>query len=251
MLRDNIRRYGNKIRREDDETVILFDYEDYIMNNELYMIDIYNELGLNYNTDAESLKNITDLYTRLYFPKIKVDEVRNIIRYLNNDKTLEATKISGVYDTITRDLIMTNEIMGVVDDVRLNDDYTKIFKENYITQSIIHINLRIRAGKINMYRIFNEFETTDQYPFLQYQTVDGTIFFKFREQTIYQYVRNNNNNTEIVSKWFENTPYGISFKVRLNESETERFTTITLNENGKIEYKTVWLIDACSGKSKR
>ena len=33
-LRDNMKRYTSKIRREDDDTNILLDYEDYIMNNE-------------------------------------------------------------------------------------------------------------------------------------------------------------------------------------------------------------------------
>ena len=34
-----------KIRREDDDFNILYDYEGYYMNNEIYlMIDIYNEL---------------------------------------------------------------------------------------------------------------------------------------------------------------------------------------------------------------
>ena len=28
------------------------------MNNEIFMIDIYNELGKGYNPDAESLRNI-------------------------------------------------------------------------------------------------------------------------------------------------------------------------------------------------
>jgi hypothetical protein len=42
-LRDNLKRYTSKIRREDDENNILFDYDDYLQYNEIYMIDLYNE----------------------------------------------------------------------------------------------------------------------------------------------------------------------------------------------------------------
>ena len=51
-LRDNLKRYTSKIRREDDENNILFDYNDYLQYNEIYMIDIYNELGSNYKKDS-------------------------------------------------------------------------------------------------------------------------------------------------------------------------------------------------------
>ena len=66
-LRDNLKRYTSKIRREDDENNILFDYDDYMQNNEIYMLDIYNELGKNYKKDGEVIKNLQDLYLKLYF----------------------------------------------------------------------------------------------------------------------------------------------------------------------------------------
>jgi hypothetical protein len=46
----------NKIKHINDDHILLNNYEDYIINNEIYMIDIYNELGLNY--DKEELDNI-------------------------------------------------------------------------------------------------------------------------------------------------------------------------------------------------
>lgn len=52
-LRDS---FGIKIKREDDEHKILSDYQEYISNNEIYMIDILNELGLNYNSESEKKK---------------------------------------------------------------------------------------------------------------------------------------------------------------------------------------------------
>ena len=40
--------------REDDELVFLRNYDDYITNNEIYMLDIINDLGINYSvSDVE------------------------------------------------------------------------------------------------------------------------------------------------------------------------------------------------------
>ena len=240
LLRDNIRRYGNKIRREDDDNNILFDYENYVMGNEIYMIDVYNEFGKAYNPSNETVKNLIDVYLRLYFPKVKADDIKYILEYLNGDTKIEANKMVTIFETINNDLIMNNEIMNVVEAVRVTENYKDIFRDNYITQSVIHVNLRILEGKIDLYRIFNEFGPTDQYPFLQYQTADGTIFFKFKEDEITKYLKKTEN-AEVLSKWFENSPYGISFKVKVNDKEgADRFTAINLNESGRIEYKTQW-----------
>mgnify|MGYP003346242845 CR=1 FL=1 len=48
----------------------LFDYDNYLVNNEIYMIDLYNELGMNFNPNPESLKNLQDVYLKLYFRKV-------------------------------------------------------------------------------------------------------------------------------------------------------------------------------------
>jgi len=240
VLKDKIRREGNKIRRDDDENNILYDYNDYILNNEIYMIDIYNKLGLGYNSDIDSIKNLQDVYLKLYFTKIKTEDLKYIIDYLNNDKKIEINKITTVFETVNNDLIMENEIMSMVESVKLNDNYKHIFKENYITQSVIHLNLRlIENTKIDLYRIFNEFEVSEKYPFIQYQTPDGNIVYKFSENEINNYLQIKEN-SDVLSKWFENAPYGISFKVKIKDKSGEKFMAITLNENGRIEYKTQW-----------
>ena len=48
--------FGFKIKREDDEMNILRDYDDYSTNNEYYMIDILNDVGINYNSTVEEKK---------------------------------------------------------------------------------------------------------------------------------------------------------------------------------------------------
>lgn len=240
MLRENIRRYNNKIRREDDEHDILYDYEQYITNNEIYMIDLYNELGMSYNADIDTLKNLQDIYLKIYFPKIKSDDIKTIIELLNGNKKSEINKSSVIFETINNDLVMENEISETIEEVKMKDKYQHLFKENYITQSVIHLNLRLKEGtKLSLFRVFNEFTVNEKYPFVQYQTPDGNIAYKFNEKEIEKYSKEKDNKN-VLMKWFENAPYGISFKVKIKDKTGDKFMAIGLNENGRIEYKTQW-----------
>lgn len=239
-LRENIRRYNNKIRIENDDNDILYDYENFITNNEIYMIDLYNEFGLGYNPDLDTIKNLQDIYLKIYFPRIKSDDVKSIIEILNNNKKTELNKSSIIFETINNDLIMETEISNTIEEVKMKEKYQHIFKENYITQSVIHLNLRLLEGtKLNLFRVFNEFTVDETYPFVQYQTPDGNIAYKFNEKQIDEYIREKDNKN-VLMKWFENAPYGISFKIKTIDKTGVRFTAIGLNENGRIEYKTQW-----------
>ena len=51
-----MRKYGSRIRREEDENNLLEEYDQYIENNEIYMIDLYNELGVDYKSTTENLE---------------------------------------------------------------------------------------------------------------------------------------------------------------------------------------------------
>lgn len=243
-LRDNIRRYNNKIRREDDENDILIDYDNYVTNNELYMIDVYNELGLGYVADVETIKNLQDVYFKLYFPRIKSDDIKSIVDFLNGQKKQELNKVSVVFDTINNDLALENEITDTVENVKMKDKFTHLFKENFITQSVIHLNIRSVGNTgsnytpLNLSRIFDGFITNETYPFLQYQSLDGKIDSKFSESDIRNYNAMDTNN--IISKWFENAPYGISFKIKIPDKNGLKFMSIVLTDNGRIEYKTQW-----------
>ena len=238
-LHDNMKRYNNKIRKEDDETNILYDYKDYIINNEIYMIDIYNELGKNYKIEEEIIKNLQDVYLKLYFPKIKNDDIKNIINYLNGDNKNEINKTITTYENINNDLIIENEIMNTTEILKKTNEYNEIFKENYITQSVIHINLHIIKERIDLYRLFNNFIISEEYPFIQYHTTDGNIVYKFNESEINNFIKKKEN-IDILQKWFENAPYGISFKIKIKDKNINKYMAITLNENNRIEYKTQW-----------
>jgi hypothetical protein len=248
-LRHNIRKFGNKIRREDDENNILYDYENYVTDNDIYMIDVYNELGKNYAPSQEALKNLEDVYMKIYFPKLRKEDIKNIIDYLNGDTKAEGMKILNVYENLNNDLIMENEIVRLVEEVKTSEKFDQIFKENYVTQSVIHVNLRIvKENKLDMYRIFNEFQTTSDYPYIQYQTIERGGDYKYKEDEIYNYVKDKDN-LEVLYKWFENAPYGISFKVKIKDKRTgdkDKFMSIGLNESGRIEYKTQWQESDCA-----
>jgi len=240
LLRDNIKRYGSKIKREDDDFNILYDYDKYYTNNEIYLRDVYSEFGKGYSPSPEVLKNIMDVYIRIYFPKINQDDVKNIVSYVNGDDQIEGNKIRTIYENINNDLIIENQIMKNVEDTKKNPEYKDIFKGNYITQSVIHVGLHLlKNTKINLFRIFNEFITTNTYPFIQYQKADGHIIFKYNKKDIFNYA-SKKENIDVLSKWFENASYGISFKVKIVEKNITKFMAINLNETGRIEYKTQW-----------
>jgi hypothetical protein len=240
LLKENIRRYNNKIKFENDENNILYDYDEFITNNEIYMIDVYNELGLKYSAEPDTIKNLQEVYLKIYFSKIKSDDVKYLIGYLNNDKKAEINRMKTIYNTLSNDLLLENEILTIINDIKITDKYQYIFKENYITQSVIHVNIHTKSkSKIDLFRIFNEFNVSEDYPFIQYQTPDGIISYKFNEQEISQYLKSDEN-FDILSKWFENAPYGISIKIKIVEKSLVKFMAINLTDNGQIQYKTQW-----------
>lgn len=241
ILRDNIRRQG-KIKREDDENNIFIDYEGYYTYNEIYMIDIYNELGLNYDPNFEEMKNLLDVYFKIYFSRIRTEDIKNIIDFLNQNtaetkKASERNKLRVIYSSINHNLILDNEIMRDVETVKKKNskEYVKIFQENYVTQSVVRAYLLDRYKKIDLFRIFDNFSLNEEYPFIQYQPSDGTPRYRYSEKYLIE-----NEKKEIIMKWFENSPYGISFKVGVDEKSEHKYMAINLNENGRIDYKIQW-----------
>jgi hypothetical protein len=248
-LRDDMKKYGSKIKREEDEHNILYDYDEYITNNEIYMIDIYNELGINYNTTNEYYKNLYDIYVKIYFFKINSEEFTQIIDYLNvnNDKRLrrkEINKMQNYYKSLNNDLIIEKEIVNIVEEQNKNSSvYKNLFRKNLITQAVIHVKTRplkhsLYTKKIDLFRIFDNYILNEKYPFLQWHTHDGRSLFKL-------YTKNKETDETAIkskwinSQWFENAPYGISFKVKVSDDgpSKNKYIAINLSDNGRIEYK--------------
>lgn len=234
--------FGVKIKREDDEYNILGDYEHFMTNNEIYMIDIMNELGLNYNSDAEKKKNIYEVYVNIYFPMISFERFEMIQGLLNNINTKELNKNYNSFVTIKNDMMMEKQIYSLVQETKDKSKiFDKYFEYNYVIQSIIHVNLNnpknltgtISSEKYNLYKIFDNFIVSEEYPFIQYQTHDSQLTYKFFTKT------KKIDDMKIFSKMFETASYGISFKIKLKELEN-KYISIGLSEQGKLEYKMTW-----------
>jgi len=252
-LRDELKRFNSNIKRIDEENKILIDYLPYIDNHELYLLDIYNELGKMYKPPQDALNNLIDTYIKLYFPRIQSTEIKNIIDYLNegndnNSGSVEREKIIVSHDIINTDLILENEITMMVERLKIRPKYAKIMKGNFVTQSMINLLLRSEDTenfrRIDLFKIFDEFIPNKTYPFIQYMEPSGQIAFKFCEEEIDEYIKDKNFST-VISSWLQNISHGISFRVRTDDMTTTdyRFMTINLNEVGKIDYKIQWKED--------
>jgi hypothetical protein len=233
--------FGYKIKREDDETNIVRFYENFITMNEIYMLDIYNDLGLNYNPDQEEKRNLYDVYINIYFPLLSYERLEQIIQLLSGKNDKELQYIDAHFGTINNDIKLEHEIETVVEQAKMNlDKFDKLFSENHVIQSIIHVNIQDPKNitgttvetKFNLYRIFDNFIVNDKYPFIQYQTPDSQITYKFYTENMV--------NQDILAKWFENAPYGIAFKIKIDD---KNYISINLHETGRIEYKITWKED--------
>lgn len=251
-LRDNLNylrdSFGYKIKREDDENLILRDYDDYISNNEIFMLDLFNDLGLNYKPTNEKLKNLYDVYINIYFPLINYERFEKIINHLNGVNSKELEYNINSYLSISNDSKIEKEIYTTVENAR-NDimdensskfkQYNNLFFPTYILQSIIHVNIldkknitgTVSDTKFNLYRIFDNFIVEDKYPFIQLMSSDNQVTYKFYTDSDIL------DNQELLQKWFETSPYGLYFRIKL---DNDKFVSINFLENGRIEYKITW-----------
>jgi hypothetical protein len=238
--------FGYKIKREDDETNIIRFYDNFMTSNEIFMIDVYNELGIYYNPESEEKRNLYDVYINIYFPMISYERLEQIIYMLNGKNEKESQFIESQIGTIRNDIKLESEIENTVEKAKFEmDKFDKLFNQNHIIQSIIHVNINDPKNitgttintKFNLYRIFDNFIVNNKYPFIQYQTLDSQITYKFftRSEKI--------ENQEVLTKWFENAPYGISFKIKIDSNKIktdDKYISINLHETGRIEYKITW-----------
>ena len=228
--------FGIKLRRENDENLVLNDYENFMTFNEIYMSDLFNEIGLNYKSDADKQRNLYEVFINIYYPTITFKRFEEIIGLLNSKNEIEINKNENSFNIIKNDIKIENEIFNIVEETkREKEKYNKMFSDNYILQTIIHLDLTnsknltgtVSDQKLNLYKIFDSFIVNEEYPFIQYQTPDTQITYKFYDRT------KKIDDNDILSKWFETAPYGISFKIKSDN----KFISINLNENGKMEYK--------------
>jgi hypothetical protein len=230
---------SNRIFYENDDVDLIQDYEDYIDNNEVYMIDVYNELGADYKTNSvQNEQNMANTFFKLYFPKIKYAEIAHIYNFLKQSDNNESLFINNNFGILLNDLLLDNEVNKVVLD---NLDTKYKFDEMYVTQSVIHLRLRNLKGQLNLYKIFDNFKIDDVHIFVKYQ-LQTKSFFKFNNDGIMTYF-GKEISTEVIQKWFTNiitTLHGISFKIKYVIDERIKFIVVNLSSNGRIEYKIQW-----------
>jgi hypothetical protein len=232
--------FGYKLKREDDENNILDYYDDFMTNNEIFMVDIYNEFGLNYTLESEDKKNLYEVYINIYFPGITYERMENILALLNGKDNKEIQNIENIFGTIKNDIKLETEIYENIELAKTKmATYEKYFLKNYIIQTFIHINVTDPKNitgttsdtKFNLYRIFDNFIVNDQTPFIQYQTPDSNITYKFFSKL------EKVEEQDLLSKWFETASYGISVKVK---QENGKYIAINIHESGRLECKVTF-----------
>lgn len=243
-LRDDMKRQG-KIKRDDDEQNVFYDYEGYYTCNEIFLIDIYNELGLDYNPSFEEIRNLLDIFIKIYFNKISPDSFNNILKFLKketpeNEKNIERNKNKKIYENINNDLILENEIMKDIELTKEKDQkiYPNYFKETNIMHSVSRAYISDKYEKIDLFRIFDNFVLSMHFPFIQFQPLNDAPRARFYKNFLAKTKRK-----DAVMKWFENSPYGINFKVNTNYDKPdlpEEFVSIGINDNGRLDYQIQW-----------
>jgi len=243
LLNDSMKKYGSKIRFEDDENNILNEYDNYYTNNEIFMSDIYNDIGAEYSGSYDDIKNLFQVYVKIYYHNITSEEFNKIVNFVSKDKEkkhYEENIINSNYHNILNDMIMEREISNTIEKVKIDKiDYRSLLKSNFIIQAVIHLNLSFQVtgiNKINLYRIFDSYIVNEQYPFLQYQVNGDKLVFKFNQKN------KEVDRQAIASKWFENSPYGINFKIKVNQKgdSNNKYIAVSLSETGRLEYKSTW-----------
>src|SRR6266567_4218659 len=92
--------------------------------------------------------------------------------------------------------------------------------------------------KIDLFRIFDNFVLSMHFPFIQFQPLNDAPRARFYKNFLAKTKRK-----DAAMKWFENSPYGINFKVNTNYDKPdlpEEFVSIGINDNGRLDYQIQW-----------
>ena len=183
------------------------------------------------------------VYINIYFPLISYERLEQIVQMLNGKSEKEIQFIESQFGTIRNDVKLETEIESTVEKAKIDmGKFDKLFNRNHIIQSIIHININssnnitgtVSQDKFNLYRIFDNFIVSEEYPFIQYMTSDSQLRYK-----LYNKMKKQDDDMEILSRWFENVSYGLSFKIKATDIEN-KYISINMSETGRLEYKITW-----------
>ena len=81
---------------------------------------------------------------------------------------METNKILQYYQNLNNDLMLENEVSKIIEELKSTPDtYIGLFKDNFVTQSVIHVSLHhhniMRSPKVDLFRIFDNFKDAVTY----------------------------------------------------------------------------------------
>lgn len=277
-LTGNIKKFYNdivvrksKLIREKNNNEILEQYRKYMINEDIYMVDIYNELSTKNTRTPEEINNLTQTYIKIFFPDILQEHYNNIFSYIDgSNPTPESDYINKIFNDITPNLILNDSIFNIVNNISIKKYkiISNIIKENHIIQAKIVCKLKssdvIKFNRLDLFKIFDDFNVNNKYIFIQLNQLNKKTIYKFYAPAFNERLQNipkedndtteetpdtlSFSNDEIVSsekykqtlKWFSKNKPGITFKI---QTDNNIITSVTINTTGDLQYKIHWKED--------
>ena len=256
---------------ENNTNKILEDYLKYMINEDIYMVDIYNELSIKHQRTQSQLENLKLTYIKIFFP-----DIQDILNYIDGSNPLvESNYINSIFTDITPNLILNQEIFDIVQEVSIknSNQINKIITSNNIIQAKIIVKLQskdvMNFNRLELFKIFNDFTLNNKYIFVQLTELNKKTVYKFNEKVINDIIQNsaineiNDNLTEEnpdtlsfinedaastlkykqIVNWFNKNKLGLTFKVWLDN----KTYSIHISLTGDLYYKVHWKEDDHKG----
>lgn len=241
-----------RILRKSLENNILSSMLDYLENNDIFMIDVYNEINYINNITNDQIHNLQNTFLKIYFPNINSNEITQILAFINNgfsdnkniDAEKEVIKINNEYKELYLENSLTFKIENIYHDIfKDNKQYINnvLMNDNNIMQVQLEVKLQsddlLHFRRLELYKIFDNFKLNNKYVFLQYTQSDNTSIYKFDEEAIDNLISNKDLYVNIV-KWFNMVEYGLIF--RINYSDNYVPVNIFIDVVGRMVIKFYW-----------
>lgn len=247
-LNEKINKSTIRIVRKNLENNILSSMDDYLENNDIFMIDVYNELGNINNITNEQINNLQNIFFKIYFPDINQNEIKQILAFVNNankenknidgDKELE--KIKQNYQENYLESSLSFKIENIYHEI-YEKNKTNYTSTNYITQIQLELKLiseeLLNFQRLELYKIFDNFKLSKKYVFIQYTQFNNDSIYKFDEEAIDYLIKEKDLYINIL-KWFNVSEYGLIFRINYNDNYIP--LNIYIDVVGRMVIKFYW-----------
>lgn len=254
MINEKLNKSTVRIIRNNLDNNILSSMNDYLENNDIFMIDIYNELGYLPRLTEEQILNLQNIFLKIYFPDINPNELKQIIAFVNNgfsdnkniDAEKEIIKIEQEYNENYLESSLSFKIENIYHEIftKLNNTSNNALKytsNNNIIQ--VHMEIKLISDdllnfqRLELYKIFDNFPLDNKYVFLQFTQFNNDSIFKFDEKAIDYLIKERDMYVNIL-KWFNNNEYGIMFRINYNDNYVP--ANIFIDVMGRLTVKFYW-----------